>query len=77
MYLVALKVCNALKAAGVDAYLDVLDNSIEKDGERLTKHIREKLRECTEIIVVLSSRTKLSWWVPFEIGMAAERICQL
>lgn len=71
--LVALQVCNALKSAGADSYLDVLDNNIAQDGEKLTKHIREKLRECTEIIVVLSSRTKTSWWVPFEIGMAAEK----
>lgn len=69
----ALEVQNTLISAGVDAYLDVLDNIIADDGEKLTKHIREKLRECTDVIVVLSGNTKKSWWVPFEIGMATEK----
>lgn len=69
----ALEVQNTLISAGVDAYLDVLDNIIADDGEKLTKHIRGKLRECTDVIVVLSGNTKKSWWVPFEIGMATEK----
>lgn len=71
--LTALNVVNTLKAAGVDAYLDLLDNIIANDGEKLTKHIREKLHECTDVIVILSTNTKKSWWVPFEIGMATEK----
>lgn len=70
---VALMVQRTLETTGVDAYLDVLDNTIENDGEKLTKHIREKLHECTDIIVILSNNTKKSWWVPFEIGMATEK----
>lgn len=69
----ALEVQNTLISAGVNAYLDVLDNIIADDGEKLTKHIRGKLRECTDVIVVLSGNTKKSWWVPFEIGMATEK----
>ena len=69
----ALKVQQTLQDEGVDAYLDLLDNIIEKDGERLTKHIRGKLHECTDVIVILSKNTKESWWVPFEIGMATEK----
>lgn len=69
----ALDVQNILISADVDAYLDVLDNTIADDGEKLTKHIRGKLRECTDVIVVLSGNTKKSWWVPFEIGMATEK----
>lgn len=69
----ALKVVNTLTSAGVDAYLDLMDNITADDGEKLTKHIRGKLRECTDVIVILSSNTKKSWWVPFEIGMATEK----
>lgn len=69
----ALAVQKALIDAEVDAYLDVLDNITAYDGEKLTKHIRKKLRECTDVIVILSSNTKKSWWVPFEIGMATEK----
>ena len=53
--------------------MDVLDNSIVQKGELLTKHIRTKLNECTDILVVMSENTKASWWVPFEIGMAAQK----
>ena len=38
--LTALKVVNTLTSAGVDAYLDLLDNITADDGEKLTKHIR-------------------------------------
>ena len=69
----ALDVQRTLANEGVNAYLDVLDNTIENDGERLTKHIHKKLREYTDVIVVLSRYTKESWWVPFEIGMATEK----
>lgn len=69
----ALAVQKTLTNAGVDAYLDVLDKTIENDGEELTKHIQGKLHECTDVIVILSYNTKKSWWVPFEIGMATEK----
>lgn len=68
----AFSIRQTLVSAGAEAYLDTLDNITSEDGEKLTKHIREKLRECSDVIVVLSSNTKLSWWVPFEIGMATE-----
>lgn len=69
----ALDVKNALVECGVEAYLDLLDNTISGDGEKLTKHIKGKLSECTDVIVVLSEQTKKSWWVPFEIGMATQK----
>lgn len=56
----------------VDSYLDVLDTSISGGGELLTDHIKNQLNSCTDIIVVMSEATKYSWWVPFEIGMAAQ-----
>lgn len=69
----ALEVKRTLVESGVEAYLDLLDNAICGDGEVLTNHIKEKIRECTDIIVVLSENTKKSWWVPFEIGMASQK----
>lgn len=50
-----------------------MDNSITVTGEKLTKHIKGKLNECSDILVVMSENTKSSWWVPFEIGMAAQK----
>ena len=57
---------------GVESYLDLLDESIVKSGEALTTHIKNQLNTCTDIIVVMSEKTRFSWWVPFEIGMAAQ-----
>ena len=69
----AMEVLNVLTSNRVEAYLDVLDNSVVKKGELLTKHIKSKLNECTDILVVMTEKTKSSWWVPFEIGMAAQK----
>ncbi len=72
-YAIALQVQKVLTENKVEAYLDLLDNSITGTGEKLTKHIKKKLNECSDILVVMSENTKSSWWVPFEIGMAAQK----
>ena len=69
----AFGIQQVLETMGIEAYLDILDDTISDNGEKLTKHIRKKLRECSDVIVVLSDNTKRSWWVPFEIGMATEK----
>lgn len=68
----ALALKRAFEKDGVSAYLDVLDSSIRDGGKFLTDHIKMQLNQCTDIIVVMSETTKLSWWVPFEIGMSAQ-----
>lgn len=70
---IALDVQRVLKDQHVEAYLDLLDDATTGEGEALTQHIRQKLNECSDILVVLSVNTKASWWVPFEIGMAAQK----
>lgn len=67
-----MSVYNAFLKNNINAYLDLLDNSITGDGKELTEHIKKRLNECTDIIVVMSEETKKSWWVPFEIGMSAQ-----
>ena len=63
---------SAFARNGVASYLDILDSSITMGGKELTDHIKKSLNSCTDIIVVMSNATKLSWWVPFEIGMSAQ-----
>lgn len=70
---IARRVLEVLKSQGVDAYLDLLDNTVVYKGELLTKHIKSKINECTDILVVMSEETRYSWWVPFEIGMATQK----
>lgn len=69
---IARSIYSKLNKLYIDSYLDLLDDSITGDGKELTDHIKLHLRQCTDIIVVLSQKTKLSWWVPFEVGMSAQ-----
>jgi hypothetical protein len=58
---------------GLAVYLDVIDSQLRKDGVDLADYIRDKLEECTQLLAVLSSKTQVSWWVPWEIGVATEK----
>lgn len=69
----ANQIAQALISMKVDCYLDILDASVIDNGEALTNHIRANLNKCTDIIVVMSSITRYSQWVPFEVGMAAQK----
>lgn len=69
----ALSISRTLESINIPFYLDLLDNAIIRDGKALTDHIRRKLNDCTDIIVVMSSRALTSQWVPFEIGMATQK----
>lgn len=58
----------------VSYYLDILDSTLLfYGGDALGEYFRERLSECTHLMAVLSETTKLSWWVPFEIGIATEK----
>lgn len=61
-----------LKVNNVETYLDILEPIVFNDGKALTEHIKSSVNSCTDILVVMSSATKMSQWVPFEIGMAAQ-----
>lgn len=69
---IANNISMELKKCNVPFYLDVLDD-ITEDGKALTDHIKENLNSCTDIIVVMSPNTYKSQWVPFEVGMSAQR----
>lgn len=62
-----------LKLLGIPAYLDVLDNTVTQSGQEMTEHIKKEINDCTDIIVIMSRLTLASQWVPFEIGIAAQR----
>lgn len=61
-----------LRANKAETYLDILEPVVFNDGKALTEHIKNSLNSCTDILVVMSNKTKYSQWVPFEIGMAAQ-----
>lgn len=69
---IAAAISKELERLDVSFYLDVLDN-ITENGKTLTDHIKNSLNSCTDIIVIISSNTYKSQWVPFEVGMAAQQ----
>lgn len=69
----ALRIEMELRKQGIPVYLDVLDSTVTSSGREMTEHIKEKINDCTDIIVIMSQLTRLSQWVPFEVGIAAQR----
>lgn len=66
---VVLLIKRAFERERVEVYLDLLDDNISSNGKILTNHIKEQLNSCTDIVVITSENTKLSWWLPLEIEM--------
>ena len=58
---------------GIDSYVDVIDAKLARSGESLGEYLRTEMGNCTQLIAVVSASTKLSWWVPWEIGIATEK----
>ena len=64
--------------AGLNIYLDTKDFelkeavSIEND-RKIVDSIKKGLNNSTHLLCLISDKTKLSWWVPFEIGFAENK----
>lgn len=58
------------------SYLDELDDRLLR-GPQLADHLRSRMASCSHLIAVVSAATANSWWVPWEIGVASERIMPL
>ncbi|PTT60867.1 molecular chaperone Tir, partial [Pseudomonas sp. HMWF007] len=65
----AIEINSRLKKANINTYLDVLDAE-SQSTEDITAVITRNITQCTHLLAVVSERTALSWWVPFEIGEA-------
>jgi hypothetical protein len=57
----------------IDVYLDVIDRNLEKSGPDLADYIRAEMEKCTQLLAVISAKTRESQWVPWEIGVATEK----
>ena len=69
----AESVARRVRVNGLDVYLDSIDNALYKDGPELADYLLKRMGECQQLIAVLSSETKDSWWVPWEIGVGSEK----
>lgn len=71
--LLATRIASRLQISSINTYLDVLDPQIAKNGDDLGEYFRRMIGTCSHLLAVVSSTTVLSWWVPFEIGIATEK----
>ena len=70
---VATDVAAQVRSNGLGTYLDVIDDALMKDGPQLADHLLGRMDQCQQLIAVVSTETKESWWVPWEIGAGAEK----
>ena len=73
----AININTRLMQANIKTYHDVLDAESQTPDD-ITGVITRNISESTSLLAVVSEKTALSWWVPFEIGEATitnRRIC--
>jgi hypothetical protein len=58
------------KTHDIVCYLDDLDR--ETNTKNITSLIVGRVRQCTNLLVLVTPNTQGSWWVPFEVGVARE-----
>jgi len=73
----ALAISNFIQDCGIDVYIDVKDEGLQiatqnDDPESIVKHIQKGLSLSTHVLALISENTRLSWWVPYEIGYGAK-----
>lgn len=61
--------------ARVHIYLDTKDCVLKEaisaeNDEKIVESIKRGLSKSTHILCIISDKTRLSWWVPYEIGIA-------
>lgn len=68
-------IANYLRDAGLDYYLDEEDPLLQSasatgNSALITERLKKGIRESTHMLVIVSEKTFISPWVPFEIGYA-------
>jgi len=71
--MLAAKVARRVQMNGLQTYLDVIDDALAKDGPDLADLLLQRMSSCDQLIAVVSTATKDSWWVPWEIGVGSEK----
>lgn len=76
---IACKIGDFLKnEVDVNIYLDLNDSELKEsvileDNEKIVNSIKTGLECSTHLLCLVSDKTKLSWWVPYEIGYADKK----
>ena len=74
---IAESVGDALQRSGLSGYIDRWDPAVEGDSPELEIYLQSIIRETKTILAIVTENTPLSWWVPFEIGVARETDSQI
>ena len=62
----------------MDIYLDLYDVelkeavSVEND-KKIVESIKKGIGTSSHLLCLVSDKTRLSWWVPYEVGVVGER----
>lgn len=64
-----------LNTVGVNIYLDSMDKLLQsatqlENDKLIVESIKKGLEYSTHLLCLISEQTRLSWWVPYEIGIA-------
>ncbi len=64
---------------GMDIYLDIYDTELQKavlteGNNAIVSSIQKGLESSTHLVCIVSNKTKISWWVPYEIGFAERNL---
>lgn len=62
---------------GVDIYLDLYDIELKEavsvdNDKKIVESIKKGIGTCSHLLCLISDKTRLSWWVPYEVGVAGE-----
>lgn len=69
----ALQIAERISRNGLSVWVDIADSNVARDGPELADYIRRVLKSSRSLLALVTSATKESWWVPFEIGLAFEQ----
>lgn len=63
------------KKLGVDIYLDIFDVDLQEavsaeNDAKIVSSITQGIKLSDILLCIISDKTRLSWWVPYEIGVA-------
>lgn len=65
----AVRVGDILYEEGLHSYLDIWDPSL-RNARDIEGRILNAIQSADVLLAIITAKTKLSWWVPFEIGVA-------
>ena len=67
---VALRLAGELDKADLDVFIDYYDGTLGPSDTHLERDLVSAIRNSDTMVVIVSDETRMSWWVPWEIGVS-------